>query len=94
METHFRKKMVFINGYGFISKGYEFPLHGNGFPLQGYFGQNLKSFLQPKFGIFRKKICDVFQTTYPFIALSQRFGPSKTREVEKTTRHLKASHPI
>ena len=41
METHFREKMVSINGYGFPLKGYGFPLHGN-------FWQNLKSCFQPK----------------------------------------------
>jgi hypothetical protein len=30
---------------------------------------------------------------YPFIALSQRFGPSK-HGGEKTTRHLITTHPI
>jgi hypothetical protein len=41
METHFREKMVSINGNGFLLNEYGFPLNGN-------FGQNLKSWFQPK----------------------------------------------
>ena len=48
METHFREKMVSINGYEFPLKGHGDPLQGDGFPLHGNFWQNLKSCFQPK----------------------------------------------
>ena len=57
------KKMVSINGNGFLSKGDGFPLQCGGFPLQGYFGQNLKSCFSQKFGIFLNFFRNVIQTT-------------------------------
>jgi hypothetical protein len=58
---------------------------------------NISKILKISSAAFTSNISPVITTRrigkYPFIALSQRFGPSKTRG-EKTTRHLKTSHSI
>jgi hypothetical protein len=61
METHFREKIVSINGYGFPLKGNGFPLQdnefllqGNRFPLHGNFWQNFKFVFSQKIENFCK----------------------------------------
>jgi hypothetical protein len=55
METHSGKKNGFHKWLWFPLKGDGFSLQDGGFPLQGNFGQNLKSCFSQIFGIFLKK---------------------------------------